>query len=121
MVVVAVQLVFHIPHCHSLKDKRATIRPAADRVLQRLKVRVAEVGAQDLWQRAALGFAVTSPDRATAEGLAERVERELESIGGRVIARDREVFHLGRDPESTQLGDDDSWLRDFEASMLEKS
>jgi len=56
---------------HSLKQKRAVIRPIlAD--LRRLEVSAAEVGDQDLHRRARLGVAVTAGD-------AEHVRRVLDA------------------------------------------
>ena len=59
----------HIPFAQSLKDKRMILRRVKDR-LQKFNVAVAEVGHQELWQRAGLGIvAVSTTD--------EHVEREL--------------------------------------------
>ena len=50
----------HLPTCHSLKEKRAVIKPILEGCRRRFQVAVAEVGYQDKWQRAALGVAVVS-------------------------------------------------------------
>jgi Uncharacterized protein conserved in bacteria len=42
----------HLPGCHSLKEKRGTLKPLTAALRQRLNVSVAETGHQDLWQRA---------------------------------------------------------------------
>jgi uncharacterized protein YlxP (DUF503 family) len=59
----------HIPHSHSLKEKRMVLRRVKDR-LQRFNVAVAEIEHQDLWQRAGLAIVAVSAS-------AEQVEREL--------------------------------------------
>lgn len=69
MVVAVLSVELHIPHAHSLKDKRMVLRRLKDR-LQKLNVAVAEVAHQDLWQRARLGIVAISTS-------ADHVEREL--------------------------------------------
>jgi hypothetical protein len=46
-----------IPDGHSLKDKRQVLLSLKDRLRGKFNVSVAEVGDQDLWQRAVLGIA----------------------------------------------------------------
>jgi uncharacterized protein YlxP (DUF503 family) len=59
----------HIPHSHSLKEKRMVLRRIKDR-LQKFNVAVAEVEHHDLWQRAGLGI-------VTISTTAEHVEQSL--------------------------------------------
>jgi uncharacterized protein len=71
----ALSVELHLPHCHSLKDKRAVIRPIVDGSRHRFGVASAEVGKQDRWQAAELAFAaVSSTSRHVAEVL-DSVER----------------------------------------------
>ncbi len=46
----------------SLKDKRQVLSSLKDRLRQRFNVTVAEVEAQDLWQKAVLAFACVAND-----------------------------------------------------------
>ena len=97
MIVVVARLALHIPHSHSLKEKRAVVRRIVDRAHARFKLHVAEVEGQDTWQRAVLGFAVVSGDAGHAESLADEVIRSIESgvMGqGEVIAVDRELLRF---------------------------
>lgn len=65
----------HVPRAHSLKDKRAVVRPIVEGSRRRFGVAAAEVGGQDLWQAAELAFAaVASTPRHVAE-LLDSVER----------------------------------------------
>ena len=59
-----------IPDARSLKDKRSVLRSLKDRVRQQIYVSVAEVGAQDKWQMAELGFATVA---ATSEQVQARI------------------------------------------------
>jgi uncharacterized protein len=48
--------------CQSLKDKRQVLSSLKDRLRQRFNLTVAEVEAQDLWQKAVLAFACVAND-----------------------------------------------------------
>ncbi len=71
---------------HSLKEKRMVLRRIKDRVRERVGVIVNEVGDQDVWQRAELGCAVVSGERAKALELLEAVVRVAVAAGGAEIA-----------------------------------
>jgi uncharacterized protein YlxP (DUF503 family) len=81
-----VKLALAIGDAHSLKDKRMVVRRIKDRVRERLHVAMNEVGEHDVWQRAELGAAVVSSDRAKALALIDEVVRVAMSAGGAQIA-----------------------------------
>src|SRR5688500_16543916 len=63
------------------------IRRVKDRVRERMGVAINEVGALDVWQRAELGAAITSADRAKALELVDEIVREvMRASGGQVVA-----------------------------------
>jgi uncharacterized protein YlxP (DUF503 family) len=64
-----------LPSCHSLKDKRAVIRPILEGVRRRYQVAAAEVGYQEKWQRALLGMACVSGQASHARQVLDDVER----------------------------------------------
>jgi uncharacterized protein YlxP (DUF503 family) len=74
-----------IDQSHSLKEKRMVLRRIRDRVRERLHVNVNEVGEHDNWQRAELGTAVVSADRAKALELIDDVVRVAVAAGGAQI------------------------------------
>ena len=74
-----------IDQSHSLKEKRMVLRRIRDRVRERLHVNVNEVGELDNWQRAELGTAVVSADRAKALELLDEVVRVAMAAGGAAI------------------------------------
>ncbi len=53
-----------IPGVRSLKEKRRVIKSLKERLHGNFNVSVAEVGALDIWQRAEIGLACVSNDRA---------------------------------------------------------
>lgn len=73
MAIVRIEL--HVPRSHSLKEKRAALRPILEGLRQRFSLSVAEVAHQDLWQRAAVGLAVVSGSYAHAGEVVSNVER----------------------------------------------
>ncbi len=58
MVVGAARIELHIDGARSLKQKRGVVRSLLRRVANRFEVSVAEVEAQDNWQRAVVGVAL---------------------------------------------------------------
>ncbi|HEU5162725.1 MAG TPA: DUF503 domain-containing protein [Thermoanaerobaculia bacterium] len=68
----------HIPHARSLKDKRAVVRSVRARIRSKFEMSVAEVGLQELHQRARIGAAAVGSDGASLEPLFEEVARSLE-------------------------------------------
>jgi len=78
-VVAAVEVELYIPMSGSLKGKRGVVKPLVERLRRELNVSVAEVGHQDLWQRALLGMAVA----AGSEVGARKVVQAIEAVVGR--------------------------------------
>jgi uncharacterized protein YlxP (DUF503 family) len=93
MAVAVVQADLLVPGCASLKDKRSVVKGLLDRARHRFNASVAEVGAQDLLQRAAVGAAFVANDR---EFLREEAERLLAYLEGcpdvRVLDRQVEIL-----------------------------
>lgn len=75
MHVAALELDLRIPHCHSLKDKRAVLKSILNGATNRYGVSAAEVDYQDKWQRTLLGFAYVSGTRSHADDIMDKVER----------------------------------------------
>ena len=76
MYVAALELELHLPESHSLKDKRAIIRPVIEGCRRRFQVAAAEVDHQDRWQRAGLGVsAVSAPRPGHVTEVLDNVER----------------------------------------------
>jgi uncharacterized protein YlxP (DUF503 family) len=75
MVVGALAFELHLPDVHSLKEKRAVVRPIVDGARHRFAVSAAEVDHQDLWQRATVAMAVVSGRESQARDVLDAVER----------------------------------------------
>jgi len=75
MVVASLRLELHLPGSHSLKAKRSVINHVKERIRTRFNASVAEVGHQDLWQRATLGVAIVGGE----PGVLDRVLHDIVS------------------------------------------
>jgi len=82
-----------LPHSASLKDKRAVLRSVLDGARHRFRVASAEVGHQDLRQRALLGFAAVAGTAGHVTDLLDEVERFVWSFPEvEVLATERTWF-----------------------------
>jgi uncharacterized protein YlxP (DUF503 family) len=68
-----------LPGNGSLKGKRKIIKSMVTRIGREYNVSIAEVEAQDIWQRAVLGVACVSSSSSYAHGLLERVVQWIEA------------------------------------------
>ena len=101
------KLALALPNAHSLKEKRMVIRRVKDRVKERIGVAINEVGALDTWQRAELGCAIPSGDRAKALELIDDVVREvMRASGGQVIAVAKDAWTFDTEPAPVAIVDD---------------
>jgi uncharacterized protein YlxP (DUF503 family) len=73
--VAALAFDLYLPQAHSLKDKRAIIRPILDGCRNRFRVAAAEVSHQERWQRAGLAVAVVSSTPGHVVDVLDEVER----------------------------------------------
>lgn len=85
----------HVPQAGSLKGKRQVLRSLKDRLFSRFNVSVAEVGSQDLWQRAQLGIAHVSLDAQGADSALRKVEEFIRQHPGCIVLGfEREVLEF---------------------------
>jgi uncharacterized protein YlxP (DUF503 family) len=90
MFVGVLRLVLHLPDPGSLKSKRHLLRSALDRVKGRFNVSIAEVGDNDLWQRAVVGVAAVGNDHAFVNETLDKVADFVASMhGGQIQVTDR--------------------------------
>ena len=93
MVVGTGVITFRIHECHSLKTKRRIVKSIISHIRNAFNASVAEVGSNDIHQRAEIGFALVGNDHALINskidkifnltddlGVAEMIDTELEII-----------------------------------------
>ncbi|OGP19463.1 MAG: cytoplasmic protein [Deltaproteobacteria bacterium GWA2_55_10] len=65
---------------HSLKDKRQVLKSVIEKTKNKFNVSVAEVGDNDVWQRAELGIAAVGNDRAFVNSVLDKVLLFIEGL-----------------------------------------
>jgi len=75
MTVGLARVTLFLPEVHSLKEKRMVLRRVKDRARQKFNLAIAEVGENDVWQRALLGVAVLGNGRRFVESALDEVVR----------------------------------------------
>jgi uncharacterized protein YlxP (DUF503 family) len=75
MFAAALAIELHLPDAHSLKEKRALVKPIVEGARRRFAVAAAEVDHHDLWQRAEIGVAVVGSTEGHVEAVLDEVER----------------------------------------------
>jgi len=81
MVVGTLQVEIYIPGSNSLKAKRKVMKALIQRLRDRFNASVAEVDANNLWQRATLGIAVANEDSRFANTILSKVINTIENAG----------------------------------------
>jgi uncharacterized protein YlxP (DUF503 family) len=90
MVVGILRLTLYIPGASSLKEKRQVLRKVVDRLRARFNVSVAEVGDNDVWQRAVVGIAAVANDHSFVNEVLDKCARDAGNIA-EIINREMEI------------------------------
>jgi hypothetical protein len=92
MVVGVLRLALVIRSARSLKEKRHALRRIIDRVRSRYNVSIAEVGDNDIWQRALVGVTAVANDRSFVNEVLDKVVRDVEMVGvADLVGREMEL------------------------------
>ena len=93
MVVGVGTIVFRIHDCHSLKGKRKVVKSIVSRLQNTFNISVAEVGANDLYQRAEIGYSLVGNDRRMMNSMVDKVIDKAEALGlAEIIDTDIEII-----------------------------
>jgi uncharacterized protein YlxP (DUF503 family) len=85
----------HLPGCRSLKEKRMIVRSLKARLRNEFEVSTAEVGSQDLLQRAELAVAVVGPDQVPLDTLLQKILGFVEdNLDGELLNYRNEFIHV---------------------------
>ncbi len=79
MLVAVALFEIHIEYAQSLKEKRMVVKSLRDKLRARFEISAAEVGLQDLHQRARLGISFVALDGPAADAQLERIVTFIES------------------------------------------
>jgi uncharacterized protein len=86
MLVVVALFELQIEFAGSLKDKRSVVKSLQQKLRDRFHMSVAEVGLQDVHQRARLAFSFVSLEHASADAGLEKIQSFIESTSDAVLA-----------------------------------
>ncbi len=86
MLVAVALLELHIEYAQSLKEKRMVVKSLRDKLRHRFEISAAEVGLQDVHQRARLGLSFVTSSRDTAQALLERIENFIDGNTDAVVS-----------------------------------
>jgi uncharacterized protein len=85
----------HLPGCRGLKEKRMIVKSLKSRIRNQFEVSAAEVGAQDLLQRAEIGVGAVGPDQAPLDALLQNVLSFVEeNLDGEILEYRNEFIHV---------------------------
>src|SRR5437870_5668064 len=90
MVVGVLRLTLYIHGAASLKDKRQVLRKVTDRLRSRFNVSVAEVGDNDIWQKAIIGIAAVANDHSFVNEVLDKCARDAGQIA-EIVNREMEI------------------------------
>jgi hypothetical protein len=79
MIIVAAMITLVIPENDSLKGKRRVVKSLIERVRHKFDAAVAEVGDNDLWQKAKIGVALVGNDSQLLEARLQQIMKFVEN------------------------------------------
>ncbi len=83
MIIAAALITLIIPENDSLKGKRRVVKSVVEKVRHKFEAAVAEVGDNDLWQKAKIGIALVGND---SQLLSSRLQQIMKFIENNYIA-----------------------------------
>lgn len=88
-------LVFRLHECRSLKAKRSVVKSLIKQVRNHFNASVAEVGANDIYQRAEIGFALTGSDHKVINAKIDKMLNFVEDLGmAEMVDSEIEILHM---------------------------
>lgn len=95
MVVGTLKIEFRLSENRSLKGKRKVVRSMVDKVKSKFNVAIAEVGANDKWQKIELGVCTVGNDRRHIDSSLNHILAFLDSLYlAQIVNTEMEIFNL---------------------------
>ncbi len=105
MIVGVCRLTLMAPESHSLKEKRMVLRSIKDKTRLKFNVAIAEVGSQDNWQEAVLGFAVVANEKGFVQQMVAKIVNFIDSLAvAKIIDDEQDIIQYGEGEELSQDG-----------------
>lgn len=88
-------MVFRLHECRSLKAKRSIVKSLIKQARNHFNASVAEVGANDVYQRAEIGFTMAGSDPKVINAKIDKMLNFSEDLGlAEMIDTEIEIIHL---------------------------
>lgn len=88
-------ITFRLHDCHSLKGKRKIIKAIVSRLRNAFNASVAEVGSNDVYQKAEIGFALVGNNRMLVNSKIDKMFNFAEELGlAEVVDTEMEIINL---------------------------
>ncbi len=88
-------IVFRIHDCHSLKGKRKIVKSITSRIRNSFNASVAEVGANDIYQRAEIGFSMVGNNRQVINSKMDKIINMADDLGlAEIIETEMEIINI---------------------------
>jgi len=86
---------FRLHECRSLKGKRKIVKAITGQLRSAFNVSVAEVGSNDIHQRAEIGFALAGNNRQVINSKIDKIFNFVEALGlAEIIDSEMEILNL---------------------------
>ncbi len=95
MVVGSGIIIFRLHDCRSLKSKRKIVKSIISRLRNNFNVSVAEVGSNDIHQRAEIGFVMVGNNKAVINSKIDKIFNLVDELGlAELIDSKMEIINL---------------------------
>ena len=95
MVVGLGNMTFRLHDCRSLKGKRKIVKAIINQIRNAFNASVAEVGSNDVHQRAEIGFAVVGNNRMVVNSKVDKIFNMADEMGlAEMLDTEMEIFNL---------------------------
>ncbi len=88
-------MTFRLHECRSLKTKRGIVKTIINQIRNNFNASVAETGANDIHQRAQVGFALAGSDQKVINAKIDKILNFVEDLGlAELVDSEFEIIHL---------------------------
>ena len=88
-------ITFRLHDCHSLKGKRKIVKSLIARLRNQFNASIAEVGSNDVHQKALIGFSLTGNDARVINSKVDKLVNMAEELGlAEIIDTEVEIIHF---------------------------
>jgi uncharacterized protein YlxP (DUF503 family) len=95
MIVGSGLITLRLHDCRSLKAKRKVVKSMISRLRNNFNASVAEVGSNDIYQKAEIGFSLVGNDTALINSKIDKIFNLAEDMGlAEIVDTEMEIIHL---------------------------